>query len=173
MNPILLAIDGSPSATAATEYAIALAESTNRPLHVVTAWAIPTASLAFAELTTVLELETAAREHAEAAATAAAERAARAHVAVTSSVRAGDAVDEICAAAREVEANVVVVGARGWSGAKRLFFGSVSNGVLHSAPCPVLVVKGDTHLLHERREAPAAETADEPSYEGRVLIHEP
>ena len=37
--------------------------------------------------------------------------------------------------------DVVVVGAGGAGTLKRLVFGSVSTGVLHHAPCPVLVAR--------------------------------
>jgi nucleotide-binding universal stress UspA family protein len=49
---------------------------------------------------------------------------------------------------------MIVVGAHGWGAVKRLVFGSVSLGVLHEAPCPVLVApapaSGDTSWVDER-----------------------
>jgi len=42
--------------------------------------------------------------------------------------------------ARKVEADLLVVGSHGKGPMKRLFLGSVSEGVLRRAPCPVLVV---------------------------------
>ena len=53
-----------------------------------------------------------------------------------------------------VDAAMIVVGAHGWGAFKRLVFGSVSLGVLHEAPCPVLVVRapapGETTWVDER-----------------------
>lgn len=43
-------------------------------------------------------------------------------------------------AAKE-KVDLIVVGTRGMSGIKRLIMGSVSSGLVHSAECPVLVVR--------------------------------
>ena len=53
----------------------------------------------------------------------------------------GVAVEQICQIARERDAQLIVVGSHGWGAARRLFSGSVSTGLVHSAPCPVLVVR--------------------------------
>ena len=55
----------------------------------------------------------------------------------------GSPVDQILCAAEETDADLVVVGRRGLGGVKRLLMGSVSEGVVHRARCPVLVVCGD------------------------------
>ncbi|OYT33230.1 hypothetical protein B6U96_16730 [Archaeoglobales archaeon ex4484_92] len=36
---------------------------------------------------------------------------------------------------------MIVIGARGISKIREIILGSVSDGVVHNAPCPVLVVK--------------------------------
>jgi nucleotide-binding universal stress UspA family protein len=53
----------------------------------------------------------------------------------------GHPAEEIVAAAGEAGVDLVVVGARGLGTVKRLALGSVSERVLHQAPCSVLVVK--------------------------------
>jgi nucleotide-binding universal stress UspA family protein len=53
----------------------------------------------------------------------------------------GHPAEEIIAAAGEPNVGLVVLGARGLGPVKRLVLGSVSERVLHHAPCPVLVVK--------------------------------
>lgn len=142
MKTIVLATDGSPSAAQATAAAIEVAQATGAPLHVVTAWSIPASAFGFAPVTIVPEVADAERTRAEQAAASAVELAEAAGIAVTAELRHGLAVEEICAAAGEADASLVVVGARGWGTLKRLVFGSVSTGVLHHAPCPVLVVRG-------------------------------
>jgi len=47
----------------------------------------------------------------------------------------------ICDLARTWEADHIVIGRRGHSGLSELFLGSVSNYVLHHAPCSVLTVQ--------------------------------
>lgn len=61
---------------------------------------------------------------------------------LTRSMPAGYPAREIVAAAASFDADLVVVGARGLGGMKRLLLGSVSERVLHDARCPVLIVKG-------------------------------
>ena len=57
-------------------------------------------------------------------------------------IEVGDPAHIICDVAREVEADVIVVGSHGRTGLNRLFLGSVSEHVVRHAPCPVLVVRG-------------------------------
>ncbi|OGK83272.1 MAG: hypothetical protein A2W08_05985 [Candidatus Rokubacteria bacterium RBG_16_73_20] len=61
---------------------------------------------------------------------------------VTRGTPTGTPAGEIVAAARELDADLVVVGARGRGGIERLLLGSVSERVLRDARCPVLIVKG-------------------------------
>ncbi|SRR5579883_2046492 len=48
----------------------------------------------------------------------------------------------ICELARMWEADLIIVGRRGYSGLNELLLGSVSNYVLHHAPCSVLTIQG-------------------------------
>ena len=59
----------------------------------------------------------------------------------TVTVDDGQVVDEICRKASEYDAQLIVVGSHGWGAARRFLSGSVSTGLVHSAPCPVLVVR--------------------------------
>jgi nucleotide-binding universal stress UspA family protein len=47
----------------------------------------------------------------------------------------------ICQVAREWQASLIVIGHRGRSGLSEIFLGSVSNYVMHHAPCSVLMVQ--------------------------------
>lgn len=53
----------------------------------------------------------------------------------------GDAVNEIVRVAEEAHCDLIVMGTHGWSGLSRLVMGSVAEGVVRRAPCPVLTVK--------------------------------
>ena len=55
--------------------------------------------------------------------------------------RQGDAADAILDIAEEQRADLIVVGNRGMTGAKRFLLGSVPNKVSHHAPCSVLIVR--------------------------------
>lgn len=144
MNTILLATDGSVSARAATTEAIELAKATGWPLHILTVWAfpfVPGFGYAPGSYVPVQELYEAEEEHAGEVVKKAVQAATEAGVKATSSIRKGYAAEEICAAAEELGAALVIMGAHGWGAFKRLVFGSVSTGVLHHASCPVLVVR--------------------------------
>jgi nucleotide-binding universal stress UspA family protein len=55
--------------------------------------------------------------------------------------RAGEPVDELLEAARELEADLVVVGSRSVNGSTETTLGPVSDAVVQRAPCDVLVVR--------------------------------
>jgi nucleotide-binding universal stress UspA family protein len=155
---ILLATDGSASADAATLLAIDLAKATGDALLVVTAWrelhadfGIPITSI----FPDVVDIE---RDHARDVAHVVAARAAAAGVEVETIIRHGSPSREICAAAAERRPRLIVMGTYGWGRVEQVILGSVSESVLHHAPCPVLIVPGDDerarrieHLLGPRR----------------------
>jgi nucleotide-binding universal stress UspA family protein len=62
---------------------------------------------------------------------------------VTASVysRQGDPADAILDVAEEQAADLIVVGNKGMTGAKRFLLGSVPNKVSHHAPCSVLIIR--------------------------------
>jgi nucleotide-binding universal stress UspA family protein len=53
----------------------------------------------------------------------------------------GHPVDTITRVADEEKSELIVLGSRGLGGFERLMLGSVSDGVLHHAHCPVLVIR--------------------------------
>lgn len=59
---------------------------------------------------------------------------------VGTAVLQGEAGHEICRAAEEHGASVIVMGTRGRGGVARFVLGSVSDHVVRHAPCPVLTV---------------------------------
>ncbi len=56
-------------------------------------------------------------------------------------LREGKPADQILAAAREWDADVIVIGTHGRSGVSRLVLGSTAESVVRHASCPVLVIK--------------------------------
>jgi nucleotide-binding universal stress UspA family protein len=141
MKPILLATDGSPSAAEATQQAVELARETGAKLWVISVWHAGLRSYSSSPAAALPEKKRGAKEHACEAARAAVEVARAAGVEAESFVLEGDAVERICASAADTQASVLVVGSHGWGPVRRLVFGSISTGLLHHAPCPVLVVR--------------------------------
>ena len=62
-------------------------------------------------------------------------------VEVDLSPRQGDPADAILDVAEERDADLIVVGNKGMTGAKRFLLGSVPNKVSHHAPCSVLIIR--------------------------------
>lgn len=61
---------------------------------------------------------------------------------VSGDVRLGDPGRELCSVAKEWQADLLVLGSHGRSGLKEMLLGSVSNYVMHRAPCSVLISHG-------------------------------
>jgi len=53
----------------------------------------------------------------------------------------GDPADAILNVAEEIKADLIVVGNKGMTGARRYFLGSVPNKVSHHAPCSVMIIR--------------------------------
>jgi nucleotide-binding universal stress UspA family protein len=60
---------------------------------------------------------------------------------VETHAREGDPADAILDVAEEQGADLIVVGNKGMTGAKRFLLGSVPNKVSHHAPCSVMIIR--------------------------------
>ncbi len=81
------------------------------------------------------------REDVEATLNEAAEQLKEAGVDVKTFARQGDPADAILDVAEENNADLIIVGNKGMSGAKRFLLGSVPNKVSHHAPCSVMIIR--------------------------------
>jgi nucleotide-binding universal stress UspA family protein len=143
-RPILFATDGSPSAEEAQKEAFALAQRLDAPLLVVSVAhpALPAVGYsAYGYSNVVAEVREAERRRVEELVASVAEVAEAEGVHCSTVTLDGQVVDEICRKASEYDAQLIVVGSHGWGAARRFLSGSVSTGLVHSAPCPVLVVR--------------------------------
>ena len=68
-------------------------------------------------------------------------QAAAAGIQAESKQVTGHPSSAICDVAHSCQADVIVIGRRGYSGLKEMFLGSVSNYVVHHAPCSILLVQ--------------------------------
>ncbi|MFM7471328.1 MAG: universal stress protein [Nodosilinea sp.] len=55
----------------------------------------------------------------------------------------GDPAITICATAQTCQADLIAIGSHGRRGLQEMILGSVSNYVMHRAPCSVLVIRGE------------------------------
>ena len=81
------------------------------------------------------------REAVDATLAEAADEFARRGVDVELHAQQGDPADAILDVAEERGADLIIVGNRGRTGAKRFLLGSVPNRISHHAPCAVLIIR--------------------------------
>lgn len=141
---ILVGTDGSATAEEAVRQAVELAAAVDARLELVSAYEpVPSQRLRSELRDTPEDLQWAInpREDVDATLEAAAEVARDAGVEVRANARQGDPADAILDVAEEIGADLIVVGNKGMTGAKRFLLGSVPNKVSHHAPCSVLVIR--------------------------------
>ncbi|HET9927435.1 MAG TPA: universal stress protein [Rubrobacter sp.] len=157
---ILLAIDGSEEAELAALKAVDLAERTEAELHVVHVGVVLLFLLSDPgtlgdDGKLYEQIEEESRELLR-------EQTWRVKVAggtvAGSHLRMGEVVDlEIVGLAKELGADLIVMGCRGHRGIRRAIEGSISDAVIRHAPCPVLVVRSHESAQGSKWPALSAE----------------
>jgi nucleotide-binding universal stress UspA family protein len=141
---IVVGTDGSETAGEAVRQATELANAVGATVELVSAYEpVPAQRLREERRDAPEDLQWAIgpREDVEATLQAAAGLAREAGVTVNIYARQGDPADAILDVAEEREADLIVVGNKGMTGAKRFLLGSVPNKVSHHAPCSVLIIR--------------------------------
>ncbi len=145
---VLFATDGGKQSDAAIDAIrrLALAEDDEVKLVSVVDMALPMAIDIYGGfLPDTSELEKTARENAAKIVAESAEKikgfAGEKNVAVSTEVLFGSPDSRIVETAETWNADLIVVGSHGYSRWERLLLGSVSDSVVHHAPCSVLVVR--------------------------------
>ncbi|HJQ30166.1 MAG TPA: universal stress protein, partial [Rubrobacter sp.] len=140
-NRVLLATDGSQDAELAARVATDLSRRTGAQLHVAHAWrhhvrgfGYPT--VVWTDYSYIYEREARRLLEAEIDAIEAAGVVAEPHL------LHGPPIDAILDLCDEIRPGLVVMGSRGLGPVGRIIVGSVSEGVVHHARCPVLVARG-------------------------------
>jgi nucleotide-binding universal stress UspA family protein len=142
MKPIMLATDGSPCSTEATREAMELAEALGATLVAVSVEHLTVPSYGYFGYADVYsELRKSEHEHAEKLLAEVAEAARERGVECETFPLEGPVVETLCRFASRRGVAMIIMGAHGWGAVRRFVFGSVSLGVLHDAPCPVLIAK--------------------------------
>lgn len=141
VNSILVGVDGSSKSLEAARYAMGLAEQTKAKLTFLFVIEPPQV-ISFGPMEGFVAAPTKSEEEvkrAEAVVEALAKE--RPELNVTTRVELGSPADVIVELASKLGVDLVVVGARGQNVAQRFLLGSVSDRVVHHAPCPTLVVR--------------------------------
>ncbi len=141
---IVVGTDGSSTALQAVRQSIDLAKAVGAKLDIVSAYE-PVSQQRLSEERRVapedVQWAITPREDVDATLEEAAVLAREADVPVDTFARQGDPADAVLDVAEEREADLIIVGNKGMTGAKRFLLGSVPNKVSHHAPCSVLIIR--------------------------------
>jgi nucleotide-binding universal stress UspA family protein len=141
---IVVGTDGSETAGEAVRQAAEMAKTFGATLDIVSAFEpIPQSRLReeASEVPGDVAFGVGPREDVNQALEAAAGPPRGDGVTVETWAREGDPADAILDVAEEQKADLIVVGNKGMTGAKRFLLGSVPNKVSHHAPCGVYIVR--------------------------------
>jgi nucleotide-binding universal stress UspA family protein len=141
---IVVGTDGSDTASEAVRAAVDLAKATGAKLQVVSAYEPVSGQRLREESQQIpedMQWSVNPREDVDATLDAASELAVKAGVDVERFARQGDPADAILDVAEETKADLIIVGNKGMTGARRFLLGSVPNKVSHHAPCSVMIIR--------------------------------
>jgi nucleotide-binding universal stress UspA family protein len=141
---IVVGTDGSETAKEAVRQAIDLARQVGASLDVVSAFEpVPQSRLREERQQVPQDLEhtVSPREDVDATLAEAAKEIEASGVGVSTFARQGDPADAIIDVAEEENADLIIVGNKGMTGAKRFLLGSVPNKISHHAPCSVMIIR--------------------------------
>jgi nucleotide-binding universal stress UspA family protein len=141
---IVVGTDGSDTAKEAVRQAAELAKVLGSGIYLVSAYEpVPEGRLREErqEVPEDLQWMVNPREDVSSTLEEAGEELKEAGVQVETHAREGDPADAILDVAEEQNADLIVVGNKGMTGAKRFLLGSVPNKVSHHAPCSVMIIR--------------------------------
>ncbi|MGZ4303375.1 MAG: universal stress protein [Solirubrobacteraceae bacterium] len=141
---IVVGTDGSETAAEAVRQAVDLAKLAGAALSIVSAYEpVPKRRLEGEKQDAPpdVQYEIGPREDVNLVLDAAAAEARKEGIEVQTHPVEDDPADAILNVAEETGADLIVVGNKGMTGAKRFLLGSVPNKVSHHAPCSVLIVR--------------------------------
>ena len=141
---IVVGTDGSDTAAEAVRQAVDLAKLAGAQLSIVSAYApVPKRRVEGEKegAPADVQYEIGPREDVNLVLDAAAAEARKEGIEVQTHPVEGDPVEGILNVAEETKADLIVVGNKGMTGARRFLLGSVPNNISHHAPCSVMVVR--------------------------------
>jgi len=137
---LLVGFDGSPEALEALERAVGLARILGASVHVVTVVPTPNTILGPMMIPETLDYSPLVKTAEEVLEKVVKDRVGEG-VEVSYEVRLGDPASTLLEAAREVGADLIVLGRRRLGGLERIALGSVSSKIVNHSNVDVLVVK--------------------------------
>jgi nucleotide-binding universal stress UspA family protein len=141
---IVVGTDGSETAGGAVRQAVDLARLAGATLSIVSAYEpVPKRRLEGERegAPSDVQYEIGPREDVNLVLDAAAAGAKQEGVEVQTHPVEGEPAEAILNVAEETKADLIVVGNKGMTGARRFLLGSVPNNVSHHAPCSVMIVR--------------------------------
>ena len=148
---VLLAIDGTEQSDDAIKMVGSLDLNAIDEIRVLTVidMALPLAHDIYSGMiTNTVEIEEAARKAAEASleetVAQMTEMTAGTDTSITQNAVVGSPESQIVGESENINADLIIVGSHGYNRWERLLLGSVSDSVIHHAPCSVLVVRSRT-----------------------------
>lgn len=142
-NKILLATDGSSDAELAAKAAMDLARKTNAELHVAHAWHHNVQGFGYPAMVWTDYSYLYEREARKMLASQVDAIEAAGGTVTEQHLLQGRTIDVLLDLCEELDPGLLVMGSRGLGPIGRLVVGSVSEGVVHHARVPVLVVRGE------------------------------
>jgi nucleotide-binding universal stress UspA family protein len=150
IKTILLPADGSDCSAKAMAYALSFAKQYGGrvvALHVIDQRWEDQARIVCAELGQDLtqRIRSGYEEEAQRILRDVADAAAKVGASVETKVATGIPSEEIARVAKELPADLIIMGTHGRAGMSHLLLGSVAEKVVRNAPCPVLTVRKEEH----------------------------
>jgi len=140
----VIGTDGSETASEAVRQATELAKMSGARLDIVSAYEpIPRTRLQEEQRQAPgdVQYEISPREDVNLTLDSAAGTARNEGLEAQTHAMEGDPADAILDVAEEIKADLIIVGNKGMTGARRFLLGSVPNKVSHHAPCSVMIIQ--------------------------------
>jgi nucleotide-binding universal stress UspA family protein len=140
---LVVPVDFSEHAEAALDAALALAKTSKATVHLVHAYEIPLGTIPPYGVEVPQALLIGVRDAAARRLEKAADKVRASGVACEAHLSHGPTATTIAETAKQLGADLIVMGTRGLTGLKHVLLGSVAERVVRTAPCPVLTLKSD------------------------------
>jgi len=141
MKTILVPTDFSPHSDKALDQALELAKLAGASIHLLHCYQLHPGGISPYGITVPAEFDEKIRDAAAKGLAAVEQRLEGQGVEVVSHITPSYPAEAVSELAKEIDADLIVMGTRGATGLQHILLGSVAERTLRMAPCPVLTVK--------------------------------